>query len=118
MKGMRRHIAVYLAGIFIFPVLFQPWHIIHHHGHECPDHHEKGDPCHTKPVPGFTILNQIPGHDHCYVCDFKFPVNDLPNSFNIYTVPHIYQEVQSGLPLSHLPESEQSEFNPRAPPFL
>ena len=78
-EGLKRHIAAILAGIFLFPIFFQPMHVVWHHSHE---HAFVGYIVfHTK-----TVDYQASGSDRqvakketiCPVCTFQFAINDLP----------------------------------------
>jgi hypothetical protein len=110
----RKHIAIILIGIFIFPVAFQSVHIVRHHGHEhsaclhiCKIHSE---------YQGSYI--QTPEKDkHCPICEYKFAINNLPSvsvyEANIPIIKLALDETIIGHPYLEVIESK----SPRAPPL-
>jgi hypothetical protein len=126
----RLYTALYLLGIFAFPIIIQPWHIIQHHGHdyECSvfikeidksyehAHHHESDCCHASELPLVSIKKHDHSHDPCYICDYKFPVKDVPVSWEPgFTIYH-FTELQSvDIVISDL-QPFYSLTNPRAPP--
>ena len=126
----RLYTALYLFGIFVFPLIFQPWHIIQHHGHvnECSGqirgtdhlsayaHHHDSDCCQISVMPLVSIKNTDHSHDPCYICDYKFPVKDLPTPIQPGFISRQFKELQS-VPLV-VPDLQRvcSLINPRAPP--
>ena len=84
--------AVLLAGVFAFPMLLQPLHIAHHRAHQDPGRtfHNPAHPVHDGSCPGHaagqglkesrhgTVIT-LPVDDHrCYICDYRFPVQEPP----------------------------------------
>jgi len=120
MTKLRINTTLFLLGIFMFPVIFQPWHIFQHHGHdqECSVHAHHHDPnCDHEPVlPLVSIQSHDHSHDPCYICDYKFPVKDLPTLCALEFTTHQFKELQSvNLVISDL-QRVYSLIKPRAPP--
>lgn len=120
MKKRRIYTVFFLVGIFLFPLIFQPWHIVQHHGHdhECSAHahHHNTDCSHESALSLISTQDQDQPHDPCYICDYKFPVEDLPTPGEPVFTPYQFQEIQSvNLVLSDL-KCDHSLVNPRAPP--
>jgi hypothetical protein len=133
----RLYTALYLLGIFVYPIIFQPWHIIQHHGHiiqqhdhdhGCSGHSHEADKSyehahhHDPKYPDASVLHfvNIKTHDHshdpCYICDFKFPVNNLPSSNEPGFISHQHKETLAvNLVFSELQEV-YFLINSRAPP--
>jgi hypothetical protein len=122
--------ALYLLGIFVFPLIFQPWHIIQHHGddYECSvhihkidqsyghAHHHDSGCSHEKMLPLISLQNPDHSHDPCYICDYKFPIKDLPAPFQPGFIVLKFQGLHSvNLVISDL-QRAYSLINPRAPP--
>lgn len=130
MKNKRLYTALYLLGLFVFPLIVQPWHIIQHHGHDfdCSGHihaieqsyvhsqlHDQ-DCCHDSMLPLVSISNQDHSHDPCYICDYKFLVKDLPTPIEPGFVLYKFQGLHpANLIFSDL-QRVYSQINSRAPP--
>jgi hypothetical protein len=117
MKKWKRHIAVSVIGIFLYPMLYQPLHVIHHHGHESQVHVCSLDNCHTEKGQEAGTECIEPARKHCHICDFKFSVNDLPVIHEPFVIYHRYNEIKSEISHSHYCKVDLSLVNPRAPPL-
>lgn len=130
MTEWRIHTALFLIGIFVFPLIFQPWHIVQHHGHgeECSghihgadltyehSHHHDSGCSHTSMQPVITIQSTDHSHDPCYICDYKFPVNDLASAIELGFILYQVNDLHSGNRLCSALQEIYSLINPRAPP--
>jgi len=126
----RLYTALYLFGIFVFPIVFQPLHIIQHHGHgheysehvheidqnSGHTHHHETDCSHESVLPLVSLQSQDHSHDPCLICDYEFPVQDMPVSWEPVFTTYQFNEIQAvDLVLSDL-QRVYSQINPRAPP--
>jgi hypothetical protein len=75
-NGCKKHIAFILTGIFVFPLMFQPIHIVWHHS---TDHVTPGDEscCLHQNFAG-DIPGESQPNDHCLICEYEFAVTSLP----------------------------------------
>lgn len=118
MIELRKHIAVLLFGVFYFPILLQPVHIVWHHSH--------GYKC-EKNLCSHTIINKDLRSDGekvsekekiCPICEYQFSINDLAkiSFFNppIPAIACIYVEIAKQQPS----KQEFSAKTPRAPPVF
>jgi hypothetical protein len=90
--------------------------MVHHLGHDHSAYVCESNHCHKEEKAEFTI--SIPNNDRCYICDFKFPVNDLPAVFEVEFISHQFNELQSIIFVSPDLTWEYSRVNPRAPPAM
>lgn len=66
--------------IFVYPIFTQSihliWHQAYHHGHHCTEckHSE-----HTESV-RFLASLVSKSEKHCVICEYEFPINDLPGN--------------------------------------
>ena len=118
MISFQKHIAVLLYVIFIFPIAYQPFHIVWHHSHDSHAHH---DCCHAdeeKEISSIGINVSSDGNKHCPVCEYHFPINDLPKVSLFRSVGLSIErylcEIEIRLPLKQV----VSNKSPRAPPLL
>ena len=107
---------VLAAWIFIFPVLYQPVHIIQHHSHErsdhsCEHHHHHH---HTEKPPDVTHVSNH--EDDCYICEYEFVIKDLPGAYELANAPIQYHEVKTAPAVSYNNTPSFAQINPRAPP--
>jgi hypothetical protein len=117
MRFRKEHMAFVLAGFLVFPLVFQSWHVVHHHEpdrttHECLHGH---DHAHHYPINAELQFAQDKGV--CYVCNYEFPVNTLPDAVPLLKGPHPYQERIRELCSFRYQENPCGESNPRAPPL-
>lgn len=111
MRGVKNHIAVLLLGIFLFPQLFQPLHVIWHHVQD-----EIEAMCvHVCVEQNSGEAINLPD-EHCSLCEFQAFPNNLPTTlfFRIMTrwVSHPFPEFKTS-PVLQLDFSERTL---RAPP--
>jgi hypothetical protein len=79
----RKHIALLLLGIFFFPIVFQPLHVLWHKAIEDDHHHMEHAVC-------YSITPNQHAHEKgealaekesvCPICAYEFSVNEIPNS--------------------------------------
>ena len=104
------------AWIFLFPVLYQPAHIIQHHSHEridhsCEHHHHH----HFKETTAdATRITQTEAD--CLICEYEFVIKDLPGAYELVNAPIQYFEVKTVLAVSYNKTRSFTQINPRAPP--
>lgn len=111
-----QHIAFALLVIFIFPITYQPLHIVWHSGHG------KAAVCCHNGECSVESNNQSGAkvdkkEDHCPICDFEFSVNSIP----------VYSVAENHVPVVKIVRSDTiiEKFIPcivlikssRAPPF-
>jgi hypothetical protein len=116
MKAWKRHMVVLAAWIFLFPVLYQPVHIIQHHSpersdHSCDHHHHH----HHKETADDAIRITQTEND-CLICEYEFVIKDLPGSYELVNAPIQYYEVKTAPAVSSEEGRFFSQINPRAPP--
>jgi len=111
-----RNIALSLLVIFVYPIFFQPLHVVWHHSHgvECCGSHGTCQLDHSQKHIG-THLEETT--DDCPICKFEFSINNLPEkSVNkFHNQEFIFKFI----------ETKVTEFvppflllkTPRAPPF-
>jgi len=116
LRKYKIHIAIIAWGIFIFPVIFQPAHVVWHHS---AGHNENcGDSCETSfrnPIPQNSVsISEI--DDHCPICEYKFTINSLPEHlvYEIVLIGHTenFKHIFTKDPHQKLITSK----SPRAPP--
>jgi hypothetical protein len=90
--------------------------MVHHHVHDHSPYVCESNHCHGEEKAAFII--SIPNHAHCYICDFKFPVNDLPTVCEVGFVSNHFNELQPILLISPDLTWGYSRVNPRAPPAV
>ena len=107
---------VLAAWIFLFPVLYQPVHIIQHHSHERSDHAcEHHNHHHHNEAPA-DITHITQAEDDCYICEYEFVIKDLPGSSELVNAPFPYYEVKTAPAVSYIKTRSFTQINPRAPP--
>jgi len=135
MKQRSLHIAAGLAGIFLFPLLFQPWHIFHDHGHAETEHHCCETHHHHKTAPDHLAEFVIQTEQHhkaeqpsasgellaeysepCPICEYEFPVKFTPSqhfmAFSTSRIePVLAMRIENDAYAFHHPQ-----IVPRAPP--
>ncbi|WP_073003283.1 hypothetical protein [Mariniphaga anaerophila] len=115
MPRIKKHIARFLFGIFIFPLTFQSVHIVWHHS-SC--HHGA---CHAQVADDhFTddIVKIVQDEEHCPICEYQFAVNSIPSApafqSNKPTTTDKYFAPYAKQPHKKIPTTK----SPRAPPHL
>lgn len=80
-----RHMVFFLLGLFLFPLLAQPLHVLHHREHHSQCVHSK---CSHKSAEksccdeGLLVLSAK--EELCPICHYQFSINELPQPF-LYT---------------------------------
>ena len=118
MLGLKKHIAILLFGIFLFPLTYQPCHVLKHHSPKSHCHHTC---CHTKVEKrvcyySHCISSASEKQEACPVCEYHFPIN-------ILTKLNLFKPKNPGLEGELLGWTENLAFqqivsrkSPRAPP--
>jgi hypothetical protein len=117
-KTLKSHIALLLLGIFTFPIVFQPFHLLQHQStgacfeHLC---------CQTEAavkvtLPGIHFESQ--DKEECPVCEYDFAVKDLPGSslFRTFT-PVTHRSLKKPVNDLAFPQVYSTK-TPRAPPLF
>nr|WP_321357304.1 hypothetical protein [uncultured Draconibacterium sp.] len=115
MKSLKIHIAFLLLGIFVFPIAYQPYHIVRHHSEKTDCHHPS---CHLKyeKPDGLVLDINTDGYESCPICDYHFPVNDLPRPLFYTPVIPIVQNSLVEIEIKRACKQVISSKTPRAPP--
>ena len=119
LRELRKHIALYVFGIFIFPILFQPVHVIWHHSNETP----VCTSCHVSDTGGQCANskdeNSIDKQEkHCLVCSYEFSITQLPDFVIFECNIDIAEELPTETPISQPCKTVCRTKTPRAPPVL
>lgn len=116
--NFRKHIALLLFVVFLFPIVFQPVHIVWHHAHgyQCGHHHLHEN------VSGKDLqahAENVTEKEHvCAICEFHFAINDLPGHSFVCSVMPAKSRIFNVLVTQHLYRQFFSFKSPRAPPAL
>ena len=122
MPGFKRHIVILLVGIFIFPLAYQPWHVVWHHSQELCSQHgccQLNAEHSAKEAVGCDgpVLNPTPEKEEpCPICDYHFPVNILPKFFYYPTNNLVAESAVTDLKIRLPFQQVTSVKSPRAPP--
>lgn len=74
-------------GIFVFPILFQPWHMFHDHGHQDAEihcceaghnHEEAAGNAHHEGLSTEGSFIHAAGDEPCPICEYEFSVKFAP----------------------------------------
>lgn len=116
MRFIKKHIALFVLGIFTFPIVFQPLHVVWHQSHNqhgAEIYEVFVDISHGHKL---SVLNNI--NHHCLVCEYEIVINSLPqeNYFHII-IPFV---LNSNYILSVFQPVYQlySSKTPRSPPYF
>ncbi len=114
MIKINKHIATILSGIFIFPIAFQSVHIVRHHAH---DHYACHHVCNNHSNYLTATINAAKVFNKCPICEYKFPINNLPTvSVPETNIPKIEGVlIETIIVQPHLQIFEMK--SPRAPPL-
>nr|WP_319267722.1 hypothetical protein [uncultured Draconibacterium sp.] len=117
MSRIKVHIALVLLGIFIFPIAYQPYHIVRHHSIKADCHHHC---CHLQDEEPDGVIFDIStdGYENCPICDYHFPVNDLPRHLFFSPVIPLSQSSLVEIEIKRACKQVISSKTPRAPPVL
>lgn len=120
-----KHIALLLLGIFFFPILFQPLHVLWHqtadevHAHA---HQHDGGACCSMPV--FDKHEQEKGdmvtdkESVCPICAYHFSMNELPVAVLFHSVVWFVRDAFEDTLVRCFPQQILAQNSPRAPPVL
>lgn len=117
MNGIKKHIAFILLGIFVFPIFYQPYHIVLHHSEELHCHH---DCCSSKIEKSTDLIVDIytEKEEPCPICNYHFPVNDIPGiSFFATSLIALKGQIYD-LDIKRASQQVVSIKTPRAPPEI
>ncbi|MCU4158336.1 hypothetical protein J1N10_20345 [Carboxylicivirga sp. A043] len=81
MMWLKKHIALWLTGLFIFPILYQPLHVVLHHSSRHAHHHccaHKHCQVHANPKQS-NAIKVSSAEDTCPICDYHFATKDVAN---------------------------------------
>jgi hypothetical protein len=115
LTGIKKHITLALLGIFVFPIVFQPFHIIWHHAEDSHCHHECCPSEEKKPV-GLIFDVFSANNEYCPICEYHFPVNDLPENFFFASATKTVTSSVYELKIKPAYQQITSTKTPRAPP--
>jgi hypothetical protein len=108
MQKQIQYIAFFLAGVFLFPIVYQNIHIL--------GHREYSDRFGTHSHPNKTILGEKQAP--CYICDYEFVTFQVPD-INPYTfVSFDYVLVSTPSTLHICVGFNGNHVSLRAPPVL
>lgn len=120
MADLKKHIAVLLFGIFIFPLAFQPLHVLMHHTQVAHDCHSC---CETKldkkeSVKLAIIETASAEEEACAICDYHFPLNIIAKNVICHNIKVVVEcklfRLNKQLPFLQV----ISVKSPRGPPAL
>lgn len=122
MQGLKRHIVILLVVIFIFPLAYQPWHVLQHYSQKSNCHH---DCCHLNMGHSGGKVAYSYGEDinaasekeePCPICNYHFPINVLPTIFHYQSNNTVAENAISDLKVRLPFQQFTSVKSPRAPP--
>jgi len=118
MTQERKHIAILLYWIFIFPIVFQSFHIVVHHSHTDLHNHELCNHHLPKQSISYDYVIESQHDQSCPICDYQFSINDLPNILFLASVVPLKKGILNELEV-HFPfQTLFSHKSPRAPPVI
>lgn len=115
--SLRKHIALLLLGMFIFPIAYQSVHVVWYHPHSfiCEHNH-----CQQTTAEKNTHTNGHKVSDEkskCPICAYQFLKNEMPQRF-------LFNSTLPAIACNYIPIGKQqpykevfSDKTPRAPPF-
>jgi hypothetical protein len=109
----RKHIAIILLGMFIFPVVFQQFHIIRHHSHD----QGAGILVINQDSPDCTKVSCQRKDCHCPLCEYKFSIINMPDVFFFNAAINIIEGIEAESASSRPLQIPFSSASPRAPPL-
>ncbi|MDX8340246.1 hypothetical protein SLH46_13685 [Draconibacterium sp. IB214405] len=115
MSNLKIHIALVFLGIFVFPIAYQPYHIVRHHSEKADCHHECCHLVHDEPD-GVTFKDNSGEEESCPICDYHFPVKDLPKPLFFTAAIPIVQNSLVEIEIKRACKQVISTKTPRAPP--
>ncbi|MDD2962313.1 MAG: hypothetical protein PHU33_00055 [Bacteroidales bacterium] len=119
MTTLQKHIALWLFGIFSFPILFQSGHTVLHHLHGYRHTQHQCMLCSTgRPDPTSCAFDEEGDHGEgvCPICEYQFSINQLPEATAFDPVVPMFfcNQCQSVVPSYYRPN--HTTKSPRAPP--
>ncbi|MCU4176155.1 hypothetical protein [Carboxylicivirga sp. N1Y90] len=120
MADLKKYIAIVLFGIFVFPIVFQPVHVVLHHAQDLHDCHTC---CHStfdkdESANSDEIVPASAQEEACPICDYHFPLNLIAKAFIYQSNKMVDEKIVIGLNI-RLPFLQLlSVKTPRAPPAL
>ncbi len=115
MKKFKKHIVVFLLGIFVFPIIFQSIHIVWHHTHAVL-HNENVSIIENCNIHNNEIVLISDNIEHCAICEYEFSVNNVPNGFYFDTVLLFIKDLVNQNIVNKALQQIFSFKTPRAPP--
>lgn len=117
MNKIKSYIVLVILGLFVFPVVFQSLHNIWHHSHCCQDEHLFCSDATIYRDFQKDRLSLPEKNNYCPICEYKFPINSLPDFLIIEIIIQIF--------IGNFTETIQKQPHqklftlkvPRAPPF-
>lgn len=106
-----------LLGIFVFPIAYQPYHTVRHHSEKADCHHECYQLTYEK-TEGLVIDANTDGDEPCPICDYHFPVNDLPKPLFYIPATPVVQGAVAEKDIKPAFKQVISIKTPRAPPVF
>lgn len=116
LRNTIRNITLFLFGIFSFPLIYQPFHVVVHHGHSNCSHCSVSctEPHSDFGIAVFDVTEEK--EEPCPICNYNFPLNEIPAEF--LTLQYIAIETGQvfSVPLKGYSKNIYSNLIPRAPP--
>ena len=117
MIGRKKHILIVAAGLFLFPLLYQSFHLFHHQSSAC----ESGHSCEASAIDnnaahGIIAIDNSNDTD-CLVCDYEFVLVKLYDQATLVISDNSSAD-EIIIPKYKLDKQELfSSKSPRAPPI-
>jgi hypothetical protein len=115
---IRKHIAVFLLGIFCFPIIFQSVHIVWHHSHGYKQEYKICDKG-TSEKTSYSFAKNISQKENiCPICEYQFSINDLPKNSVFRTIIPEIACLLNEIAVQQQYNQIFSDKTPRAPPVV
>lgn len=114
MVRLKRHIAILLLGVLLFPIVYQSAHTISHHFHEIS--HSCELPHTNKKIAGHVFVNSE--EDTCPIIEYKIIVNQMPVHIQTCDRHQFYIEINFNWQYNAKQTLIGYKKSPRAPPYL
>jgi len=114
--SIKNYIAIVFLGIFVFPMVYQPYHIVVHHSEEILCHHTC---CHTETEQSSDVQFKIfsENDEPCPICNYHFPIKNLPKVFHFTSSLAVFEGFINPLQQIRIYQQLVSIKIPRAPPL-
>jgi hypothetical protein len=115
---LKKHIALCLMGLFIFPIVFQPLHVLllhspsHEHHHCCAHKHCQA---HAKPQHHNDVKLSL-ADDNCPICNYHFATKDVSNPSVARAAIPVFTYDYNEFATQQIYNQTFSNKSPRAPP--